>query len=170
MIVKDQALLLKLETYPYEKLIRMFQMISKEFSIHSASDTPNALFHFTKLHTSHLHITLTSRKKFAKFHDTFVLPDLKIPTLEFEEGIYMASRTKNKIKKKSLVVRIRNQSAMREFVDRLYWLQGNYGDCLKNPEPHREFHLTIANNQAGDPFCSISDVGKLKRDFMKKIN
>ena len=167
MIVKDQALLLKLETYPYEKLIGMFQMISKEFSIHSDSYTPNALFHFTKLHTSHLHMTLTSRKKFAIYNENFVIPDLKIPTLEFEEGVYMASRTKNKIKKKSLFVRIRNQSAMREFVDRLYWLQN---PCFHNPEPDREFHLTIANNQAGDPFCSISDIGKLKRDFMKKIN
>jgi len=166
MIVKDYALLLKLDK---ETITQMLGFIPQQFILYRhKSPTPNSLFLFTKLDESHLHLTLTNRKKFAIYNENFVIPEnLKIPKLEFEEEVYMVSRTKNLIKKKSLVIRIRNQSEVKEFVDKLYGLQN---PCFHNPEPDREFHITIANNQAGDPFCSIGDVGRLKRDFMNKIN
>jgi len=66
----------------------------------------------------------------------------------------------NKILKVTYVVSLKNQGEMQEFVNKLYAQAGK-----KNPEPNRFFHVTLANNWAGDPFKSIGDV--TIRDFQQ---
>ena len=53
-----------------------------------------------------------------------------------------------------------NQGEFKTFVDKVYNSVG-----LENPEPDRFYHITLANNEGGNPFKSIGNV--TKKDFEK---
>jgi hypothetical protein len=109
----------------------------------------------TKLPDDKMHITLTSIKSFKPFKDklkNFQLPeDIKIPNVELENAEFVYREDG----KTTYVVAIKNQNDIKEFVDKIYQKIGE-----TNPEPNRFFHITLANNQGGDPFKSIGNVEK----------
>jgi 5'(3')-deoxyribonucleotidase/2'-5' RNA ligase len=109
----------------------------------------------TKLPDDKLHITLTSIKAFKPFKDKFKnLDDTKIPNLvnvKLGDAAFVY-RDDGKV---TYVVAIKNQSEIKDFVNELYKIVGEI-----NPEPNRFFHITLCNNQGGDPFKSIGNVEK----------
>lgn len=109
----------------------------------------------TKLPDDKLHITLTSIKAFKPFKDKFKnLDDTKIPNLvnvKLGDAAFVY-RDDGKV---TYVVAIKNQSEIKDFVNELYKMVGE-----TNPEPNRFFHITLCNNQGGDPFKSIGNVEK----------
>jgi len=109
----------------------------------------------TKLPDDKLHITLTSIKAFKPFKDKFKnLDDTKIPNLvnvKLGDAAFVY-RDDGKV---TYVVAIKNQSEIKDFVNELYKMVGG-----TNPEPNRFFHITLCNNQGGDPFKSIGNVEK----------
>jgi len=109
-----------------------------------------------------LHITLTSIKN-CKENKAILkssLPkDITPPRIVLGQTT-IAER--GDVGKKSLVVAISNQDELKKYVDEIYTKLN-----LKNPEPDRFFHITIANNVENksnpgkaDPFGSIGDVTK----------
>lgn len=118
----------------------------------------------TKLPDDKLHITLTSIKAFKPFKDKFKnLDDTKIPNVELGDAAFVY-RDDGKV---TYVVGIKNQSEIKDFVDNLYKMVGE-----TNPEPDRFFHITLCNNQGGDPFKSIGNVEKsdlIKEDIKTSL-
>jgi len=109
----------------------------------------------TKLSDDKIHITLTSIKSSKPFKDKlkdFQLPeDIKFPNVELGNAEFVY-REDGKI---TYVAAVKNQNDIKEFVDKIYQKIGE-----TNPEPNRFFHITLANNQGGDPFKSIGNVEK----------
>lgn len=109
----------------------------------------------TKLPDDKMHITLTSIKSFKPFKDKFkdfqLSEDIKLPNIELGNAEFVY-REDGKV---TYVVAIKNQNDIKEFVDKIYQKIGE-----TNPEPNRFFHITLANNQGGDPFKSIGNVEK----------
>jgi len=109
----------------------------------------------TKLPDDKMHITLTSIKSFKPFKDKlkdFQLPeDIKFPNVELGNAEFVYREDG----KTTYVAAVKNQNDIKEFVDKIYQKIGE-----TNPEPNRFFHITLANNQGGDPFKSIGNVEK----------
>jgi hypothetical protein len=109
----------------------------------------------TKLPDDKVHITLTSIKSFKPFKDKlkdFQLPeDITFPNVELGNAEFVYREDG----KTTYVVAIKNQNDIKDFVDKIYQKIGE-----TNPEPNRFFHITLANNQGGDPFKSIGNVEK----------
>ena len=61
----------------------------------------------------------------------------------------------------TLAVPITNQSEFTQYVNTLCKIAG-----INNPDPNRFFHISVANNQGGDPFKSIGDINV--NDFSAK--
>lgn len=112
----------------------------------------------TPLNSNHLHITLTNGKNFKPFKGKFDKEFTTIVPTPILGVPQLVERTNGKI---TYVVPIINQSELKSFLDILYESNG-----FLNPEPNRFFHITIANNEMGDPFKSIGDVVKV--DFMNE--
>jgi len=107
----------------------------------------------TKLPDDKMHVTLTSIKSFKPFKDKlkdFQLPeDIKFPNVELGNAKFVYREDG----KTTYVAAVKNQNDIKEFVDKIYQKIGE-----TNPEPNRFFHITLANNQDGDPFKSIGNV------------
>jgi hypothetical protein len=102
-----------------------------------------------------MHVTLTSIKSSKPFKDKlkdFQLPeDIKFPNVELGNAGFVYREDG----KTTYVAAVKNQNDIKEFVDKIYQKIGE-----TNPEPNRFFHITLANNQGGDPFKSIGNVEK----------
>jgi len=118
----------------------------------------------TKLPKDKLHVTLTSIANFKNipYKEKFEMSDIKIPKIELGEAKFVY-RGENREDRKYMpggkttyVVAIKNQDALKKYVDELYNSIG-----LSNPEPNRFFHITLANNAGGDSFQSIGNVDKI---------
>jgi 5'(3')-deoxyribonucleotidase len=109
----------------------------------------------TKLPDDKMHVTLTSIKSFKPFKDKlkdFQLPeDIKFPNVELGDAKFVYREDG----KTTYVAAVKNQNDIKEFVDKIYQKIGE-----TNPEPNRFFHITLANNEGGDPFKSIGNVEK----------
>jgi len=109
----------------------------------------------TKIPDDKMHITLTSIKSSKPFKDKlkdFQLPeDIKFPNVELGNAGFVYREDG----KTTYVAAVKNQNDIKEFVDKIYQKIGE-----TNPEPNRFFHITLANNQGGDPFKSIGNVEK----------
>lgn len=116
-----------------------------------------------------LHFTLTSIKGSKPFKETLKnsLPtELVAPEAELgRTTIAKRPATESAPAKTSMVIEVKNQGEFKDYVDKIYETMG-----LKNPEPERFFHITIANNKENpkspglaDPFSSIGDI--TKEDF-----
>jgi len=121
----------------------------------------------TRLHPDHLHVTLISYANFVNEPDrgkiakhNFPAPSIELGECRYVHRTDAYDKDGNKILKVTYVVSLKNQGEMQEFVNKLYAQAGK-----KNPEPNRFFHVTLANNWAGDPFKSIGDV--TIRDFQQ---
>jgi hypothetical protein len=126
----------------------------------------------TKLPSNLLHITLTSIKALdiLKNKDLSIpifVQNIKyyisIPDIEFGEAKFIyrdenGNRVYSPGGKVTYVVAIKNQDDIRNYVNDIYNELG-----LKNPEPNRFYHITLANNMGGDSFKSIGSVDE--KDF-----
>lgn len=114
-----------------------------------------------KLPNDKIHITLTSIKSFKPFKkefDNYVLSkNIEIPNIEIGECKFVHRPDDNKV---TYVMSLKNQGDFRSFVDNVYRSLG-----IENPEPNRFYHITLANNEGGNPFKSIGDV--TIKDFEK---
>jgi len=110
----------------------------------------------TKLPEGKMHTTLTSIKSFKPFKQEFkefVLPEeLKIPNAVLGKGKFVYRDEQGKV---TYVIPLLNQGEFKNFVDKAYKSLN-----LENPEPDRFFHITLANNEGGNPFKSIGNVTK----------
>ncbi len=122
---------------------------------------PNG-FLLTLLPDNKKHITLTKISSFKPFEKEFKIKEnITIPNVVLGESSFVYRyNEEGEIEKVTYVVSIKNQDEIKKFVDKLYSIQN-----LKNPEPNRFYHITIANNFGGDSFKSIGDVNK--NDFIK---
>lgn len=115
----------------------------------------------TKLPSDKVHVTLTSIKNFKPFREefkNFVLPEkINIPDIEVGGSLFVHRPDENKV---TYVMSLLNQEEFKNFVDQIYKSLG-----LENPEPDRFYHITLANNEGGNPFKSIGNV--TKKDFEK---
>tara|TARA_B100000963_G_C22632325_1_gene675621 strand:- start:3496 stop:4029 length:534 start_codon:yes stop_codon:yes gene_type:complete len=118
-------------------------------------------YDMSKLPSEKVHVTLTSIKNFKPFRESFknyTLPtDIKIPNVEIGESLFVHRPELNKV---TYVMSIKNQEDFKSFVDKIYNSLG-----LENPESNRFYHITLANNEGGNPFKSIGNV--TKKDFEK---
>jgi len=109
----------------------------------------------TKLPDDKMHVTLTSIRSFKPFKEKlkdFQLPqDIKLPNVELGNAEFVYREDG----KTTYVAAVKNQNDIKEFVDKIYEKIGE-----TNPEPNRFFHITLANNEGGDPFKSIGNVEK----------
>lgn len=126
----------------------------------------------TKLPSNLLHITLTSIKALdiLKNKDLSIpifVQNIKyyisIPDIEFGEAKFIyrdenGNRVYSLGGKVTYVVAIKNQDDIRNYVNDIYNELG-----LKNPEPNRFYHITLANNMGGDSLKSIGSVDE--KDF-----
>jgi 5'(3')-deoxyribonucleotidase len=111
------------------------------------------------LNDGELHITLCSNLEFKPFEKKLKAIDLSqfvVPELIYGKESLIVRETTNKM---SLVVPILNQSALHKLMNDLFQSVG-----LVYPEKYRFFHITIANNEGGDKYKSISNV--LLSDFL----
>jgi hypothetical protein len=110
----------------------------------------------TPLPDDKIHITLTSIKNFKPYKDKFkdfkLSKDIKTPVIQLGKTKFVYRKKENKV---TYVVEIQNQNDVKQFVDKIYKQIGE-----QNPNPNRFFHITIANNQNGDPFKSIGNITK----------
>lgn len=115
----------------------------------------------SKLSSDNIHVTLNSIKNFKPFKNDFkdyVLPqEIDLPNIQIGECKFVYRPDSNKV---TYVMALSNQEEFKKFVDNVYKSLG-----LENPEPDRFYHITIANNEGGNPFKSIGDV--TKKDFNK---
>jgi len=115
----------------------------------------------SKLSSDNIHVTLNSIKNFKPFKDDFkdyVLPqEIDLPSIQIGECKFVHRTDSNKV---TYVLSLANQEEFKTFVDRVYKSLG-----LENPEQDRFYHITLANNEGGNPFKSIGDV--TKKDFNK---
>ena len=115
----------------------------------------------SKLSSDNIHVTLNSIKNFKPFKNDFkdyVLPkEIYLPNIQIGECKFVHRPDSNKV---TYVMALSNQEEFKKFVDNVYKSLG-----LENPEPDRFYHITIANNEGGNPFKSIGDV--TKKDFNK---
>jgi hypothetical protein len=115
----------------------------------------------TKLPSDMVHVTLVSIKSFKPFRDDFkefILPSsIEIPNIQIGERLFVHRPEAEKV---TYVMSLLNQEEFKSFVDSIYKSLG-----LENPEPDRFYHITLANNEGGNPFKSIGNV--TKKDFEK---
>jgi len=115
----------------------------------------------TRIPLDKTHITLTSISAFNNIpnKELFSTLDIEIPKVILG-GAKFVHRGENKDDRRYLstgkttyVISIENQAEIRNYVNKLYEAMG-----IKNPEPNRFFHITIANNAGGNSFESIGNV------------
>ena len=87
----------------------------------------------------------------------FCLKKINIPDIEVGGSLFVHRPDENKV---TYVMSLLNQEEFKNFVDQIYKSLG-----LENPEPDRFYHITLANNEGGNPFKSIGNV--TKKDFEK---
>lgn len=147
----DVGMILKLKTEDLNKVLSV--------DVPTVDLTTNQ--EMTKLPNDKVHVTLTSIKNFKPFREQFkdfVLPEnINIPNIEVGESLFVHRSDVNKV---TYVMSLLNQEDFKNFVDQIYKSLG-----LENPEPDRFYHITLANNEGGNPFKSIGNV--TKKDFEK---
>jgi len=115
----------------------------------------------TRLPSDMVHVTLTSIKNFKPFRDNFkdftLLNSIEIPTIKIGECMFVHRPDTEKV---TYVMSLLNQEEFKNFVDNVYKSIG-----LENPDSDRFYHITLANNEGGNPFKSIGNV--TKKDFEK---
>lgn len=143
----------------------ILKLSSEELSEVVDVDVPNKDLttgcEMTKLPSDMVHVTLTSIKNFKPFRDSFkdftLLSSIEIPTIRIGECMFVH---RPEIGKVTYVMSLSNQEEFKSFVDNVYKSLD-----LENPEPDRFYHITLANNEGGNPFKSIGNI--TKKDFEK---
>jgi 2'-5' RNA ligase len=141
-------------------LLKIDDLTKNEIDLLPTPKEPNGE-EITKLPADKLHITLTSIKSFKNIpnKEGFEILEIEIPKIVLGESrfVYRDESGDNRVYspkgKTTYVVSIENQDELKKYVNALYDTMG-----IKNPEPDRFFHITIANNAQGNSFASIGNV------------
>lgn len=135
--------------------------LNKVFGVNIPTEDLTTNYKMTQLPNDKVHVTLTSIKGFKPFKNDFkdfTLPSsIKMPNVEIGECLFVRRPEDKKV---TYVMSLSNQEEFKRFVDSVYKSLG-----LENPEPDRFYHITLANNEGGNPFKSIGNV--TKKDFEK---
>jgi len=135
--------------------------LNKVLDINIPTEDLTTNLKMTNLPSDKMHVTLTSIKGFKPFEDDFInfklSEQIEVPNILVGECQFVHRVDENKV---TYVMSLLNQGEFKTFVDKVYNSVG-----LENPEPDRFYHITLANNEGGNPFKSIGNV--TKKDFEK---